>query len=159
VSALGKIAHLPWRLLIAGDCTRSASTVRLLRAEIVRLGLAERIVLLGVVTADELASLYMRSDLFVLASRFEGYGMAMAEAIAHGVPVVGTKVGAIEQTVPANAGMLVPAEDAAALASALQRLIERPEERECLAAGARAAVFPSWREQGARFARVLERLA
>jgi glycosyltransferase involved in cell wall biosynthesis len=159
VTALAKIEHLPWRLVIVGDCTRSAIDTQLLRAEIARLGLAERIILRGVVTADELASLYACSDLFVLPSRFEGYGMAFTEAIAHGLPVVGTKVGAIAQTVPDNAGVLVPADDADALASALRRLIEKPEQRERLAAGARAAVFPSWREQGARFARVLERLA
>jgi glycosyltransferase involved in cell wall biosynthesis len=53
----------------------------------------------------------------------------------------------------------VPVDDAEALANALQRLIEKPQERERFAAGARAAIFPSWREQGARFARVLEGLA
>jgi glycosyltransferase involved in cell wall biosynthesis len=159
VAALAKIGHLPWRLVIVGDCTRSAITAQQLRAEIARLGLAERIILRGVMTAEELSSLYARSDLFVLPSRFEGYGMAFAEAIAHGLPVVGTKAGAIAQTVPGNAGVLVPVDDAEALANALQRLIEKPQERERFAAGARAAIFPSWREQGARFARVLEGLA
>jgi glycosyltransferase involved in cell wall biosynthesis len=159
VTALAKIEHLPWRLLIVGDCTRSAVTVSRLRAEIARLGLADRIILRGVVTADELASLYACSDLFVLPSRFEGYGMAFTEAIAHGVPVVGAKAGALAQTVPGNAGVLVPVDDADALAHALQCLIEKPQERERLAAGARAAIFPSWREQGARFARILEALA
>jgi len=159
VSALAKMEHLPWRLVIVGDCTRSAVTVSRLRAEIARLGLADRIILRGVVTADELASLYACSDLFVLPSRFEGYGMAFTEAIAHGVPVVGAKAGALAQTVPGNAGVLVPVDDADALAHALQCLIEKPQERERLAAGARAAIFPSWREQGARFARILEALA
>jgi glycosyltransferase involved in cell wall biosynthesis len=159
VAALAKIERLPWRLVIVGDCTRSASTAGLLLGEIARLGLTGRIILRGVVTADELASLYACSDLFVLPSRFEGYGMAFADAIAHGVPVVGTTAGAIAQTVPDDAGVLVPVDDADALADALQRLIEKPEERERFAAGARAAIFPSWREQGARFARVLEGLA
>jgi len=159
VAALAKIEHLPWRIAIVGDCTRSAVTAQQLRAEIARLGLAERIILRGVMTADELASLYACSDLFVLPSRFEGYGMAFTEAIAHGVPVVGAKAGALAQTVPGNAGVLVPVDDADALAHALQCLIEKPQERERLAAGARAAIFPSWREQGARFARVLEALA
>jgi glycosyltransferase involved in cell wall biosynthesis len=159
VAALATLRHLPWRLVIAGDCTRSAITAQRLRAEIVQQGLAGRISLRGVVTADELSSLYAGADLFVLPSRFEGYGMAFTEAITHGVPVVGTRVGAVAQTVPDQAGVLVPPDDAKALAGALRRLIENPEQRERLAAGARAAIFPSWREQGARFARVLENLA
>jgi glycosyltransferase involved in cell wall biosynthesis len=158
VAALAQIRHLPWRLALVGDTTRSALTAQRLRDEIARHGLAGRISLRGVVSADELASLYAHADLFVLPSRFEGYGMAFAEAIAHGVPVVGTRVGAIAQTVPKRAGVLVPPDDAPALAGALQRLIEHPEQRECLAAGTRAAMFPSWRQQGARFARVLEGL-
>ena len=64
------------------------------------------------------------SDLFVLASRYEGFGMAYAEAIAHGLPVIGTTAGAIPDTVPASAGILVPPGDAPALAAALRRLIE-----------------------------------
>ena len=75
-------------------------------------------------SAQQLASLYATSDLFVLPSRFEGYGMAFAEAIAHGLPVIGTTAGAIPQTVPAGAGILVQPDDVDALASALRRLIE-----------------------------------
>jgi glycosyltransferase involved in cell wall biosynthesis len=158
VAALAKIAHLPWRLTIVGDCTRDAFTARHLRDEIMRLNLAHRIRMVGAVGAGELAHLYASSDFFVLPSRFEGYGMAFAEALAHGLPVVGTRAGAVEQTIPAGAGVLVLVDDADGLASALQQLVEKPEEREKLAAAARTAVFPSWREQGARFAMVLEKL-
>jgi glycosyltransferase involved in cell wall biosynthesis len=87
--------------------------------------------------------------------------MAYAEAIAHGVPVVGTQAGAVPDTVPAGAGVLVPPDDVDALAAVLRRLIESPDERERLAAGARAAAptFPSWQESAALFARVLEQVA
>jgi glycosyltransferase involved in cell wall biosynthesis len=159
VAALAKLKHLSWELVIAGDSGRSPETFRRLQADIADLGLTNRIVLLGAVASEQLASLYVASDLFVLPSRFEGYGMAYAEAIAHGVPVVGTKAGAIPETVPADAGVLLPPDDVEALAVTLQRLIENPAEREYLAAGARAAGFPSWGEQGGLFARVLESIA
>jgi glycosyltransferase involved in cell wall biosynthesis len=159
VAALARLRHLPWRLVIAGDCGRSPQTSRRLRAEIARLGLTDRISLLGAVMSEQMSPLYASADLFVLPSRFEGYGMAYAEAIAHGVPVIGTTAGAIPQTVSADAGVLVAPDDVEALAATLQRLIASPDERERLAAGARAAKFPSWSEQAARFARVLESLA
>jgi glycosyltransferase involved in cell wall biosynthesis len=85
--------------------------------------------------------------------------MAYTEAIAHGVPVIGTTAGAVPQTVPADAGVLVAPDDVEALTATLQRLIAHPHERERLAAGARAAKFPSWSEQAGLFARVLESLA
>jgi glycosyltransferase involved in cell wall biosynthesis len=159
VAALAKLAHLPWRLVIAGDGGRSPETLRRLGADIAALDLADRITLLGAVSSEQLASLYEGCDLFALPSRFEGYGMVFAEAIAHGLPVVGTTAGAIPQTVPAAAGVLVPPDDVEALAAALRRLIEDPAERERLAAAARAARFPSWRAQAVAFARLLERVA
>jgi glycosyltransferase involved in cell wall biosynthesis len=161
VAALAKLPDLAWRLTIAGDRERSSETARALAAEIDRLGLAQRITFTGAVAPDLLAAHYAAADLFVLPSRFEGYGMACAEALAHGLPVVATNAGAIPETVPADAGILVPPDDVAALAVVLRRLVADPAERERLAAGARAAAtnLPSWQEQAAKFAGVLERLA
>lgn len=158
VAALAQLADLPWRLVIAGDRERSPDTTRQLNADIAHHGLAGRISVTGAVAPDRLAELYAAADLFVLPSRFEGYGMAYTEAIAHGVPVVGTRAGAIPETVPSTAGILVPPDEADALAAALRRLIERPAERAALAAGARAAAatFPSWRASATLFAQVLD---
>jgi glycosyltransferase involved in cell wall biosynthesis len=156
VAALAKLKHLPWRLVIAGDRGRSPETSRQLERDIAGLGLGARITMPGAVDSEQLEALYADCDLFVLPSRFEGYGMAYAEAMAHGVPVVGTTAGAIPRTVPADAGVLLPPDDVEALAAALRRLIEDPAERARLAAGARAAKFPSWRDQAAAFARLLE---
>jgi glycosyltransferase involved in cell wall biosynthesis len=154
-------AHLPWRLTIAGDRGRDAAEAKRLDATIARHRLADRVAVLGAVSAERLAELYMGADIFVLASRFEGYGMAYGEAIAHGLPVIGTTAGAIPDTVPAGAGLLVPADDVAALREALRRLIVDPAERRTLAAAARAAAaeLPTWQAAAELFARAIEAAA
>jgi glycosyltransferase involved in cell wall biosynthesis len=84
--------------------------------------------------------------------------MAFTEAIAHGVPVLGTTAGAIPEAVPAGAGLLVPPDDAAALAAALRRLIADAAARDRLAAGAQAAAarLPTWGQAADAFAAALE---
>lgn len=161
IAALAGLGDLPWRLTIAGACDRDIAAVARLDADIARFDLGTRVALVGALSTDALAALYAAVDLFVLPSRFEGYGMAFTEAIASGLPVVGTTAGAIPETVPAAAGVLVPPDDVDALASALRRLIERPEERRRLAAGARAAAgeLPRWRDSAALFARAIEAVA
>jgi glycosyltransferase involved in cell wall biosynthesis len=72
---------------------------------IARHGLADRIEIVGPVASERLGEFYDAADLFVLPSHYEGYGMAYTEAIAHGVPVVGTTAGAIPDTVPEGAGV------------------------------------------------------
>jgi glycosyltransferase involved in cell wall biosynthesis len=160
VEALAKLKDLAWRLVIVGDNTRSPETAGRLEEAIARYGLADRIEIVGPVPSERVNEFYASSDLFVLPSRFEGYGMAYTEAIAHGVPVVGTNAGAIPDTVPAGAGVLVAPDDVEALAVVLRRLIEDPAERERLAAGAREAStsFPTWGESASLFAGVLESL-
>jgi glycosyltransferase involved in cell wall biosynthesis len=123
-----------------------------LRAEIAqqiaRLGLEHCVHLLGAVDHDRLtASLAAGAyDLSVLASverpqEHEGIPVALMEAMAAAIPVVATQTGSIEELVGADAGTLVPQRDAAALASALERLISDPRERHRLGDGARAAVL------------------
>jgi glycosyltransferase involved in cell wall biosynthesis len=160
LAAIALLKNGPWRLIIAGDRSRSPETVRLLDEAVVKLKLASHVNFVGVLSPDELAGFYASADVFVLPSRFEGYGMAFTEAMAYGLPVVATNAGAIPDTVPADAGILVAPDDPVALAAALQRLIERPDEREKLAAGAREAAqsFPSWRDSARLFAQVLDRV-
>jgi glycosyltransferase involved in cell wall biosynthesis len=158
IDALASLGDLPWRMTIAGDRTRAPATVAALEAQVRRHDLGSRIEFAGAVDDERLAALHAEADLFVLPSRFEGYGIAFAEAIAHGLPVIGTTAGAIPDTVPDDAGILVPPDDAAALAQALRRLIGSGGERESLAAAARAAAarLPTWRQSAEAFARAIE---
>lgn len=154
IAAVAGITDLPWRLTIAGDRTRNLAATARLDADISAQGLEDKVAVLGAVSPERVFELCLVSDLFVLASRFEGYGMALAEAVAHGLPVVSTTAGAIPDTVPAGTGLLVPPNDATALMEALRRLIGDRDERQRLAANASiaAAQLPSWQESARLFA-------
>jgi glycosyltransferase involved in cell wall biosynthesis len=158
IAALADLTDLPWQLTMAGDRTRDLNAVAELDAAIARYALGHRVFSLGAISPQRLAELYAKADLFVLASRFEGYGMAYAEAIAHGLPVIGTNAGAIPETVPPAAGLLVTPGNSAALAEALRRVICDAGLRHSLAEGAAkaAAQLPTWRHSAEIFARALE---
>jgi glycosyltransferase involved in cell wall biosynthesis len=161
IAALATLSDLSWRLTIAGDRTRDRDAAAQLDADIARGALGDRITAPGAVSPQRLATLHAEADVFVLASRFEGYGMAYAEAVAHGLPVIGTSAGAIPDTVPPDAGLLVAPGDASALAQALRRVIGDDGLRRRLASAARAAApqLPTWRHSAEIFARALETLA
>jgi glycosyltransferase involved in cell wall biosynthesis len=160
VRALATLRELPWHLWIVGDRTRDMRTAAALDDAITRYGLSERIEMFGSVDQHRLEQLFEGADFFVLASRYEGYGMAYTEAIAHGLPIIGTTAGAIPEIIPAGAGLLVPSDDEDALAAVLRRLIEQPEERLKIAARARSAIcqLPNWADSARTFARTLDEL-
>jgi glycosyltransferase involved in cell wall biosynthesis len=84
--------------------------------------------------------------------------MALSEAIAHGLPVASAMAGAIPNTIPAGAGLLVPPNDVAALAQALRRVVNDRAERQRLAMNARAAAaqLPTWQDSARLFAGAIE---
>jgi glycosyltransferase involved in cell wall biosynthesis len=146
VEALGTIANRDWQLTIIGAADRAPHIAEALRSQIMATGLQDRILLAGAVDQDALASAYARADLFVMPSLFEGYGMALTEALARGLPVVCTTGGAAAETVPDDAALKVPPGDAEALAKALATLIDAPAKRARLAGAAWAAAdtLPRW---------------
>lgn len=150
VSALAMLADRPWRAAICGNLSRDPQTTAAVEARRAATGLCERIELLGEVETTALARLYRQASIFAMAAYHEGYGMAFAEALCHGLPVVGYAAGAVPDTV-GEAGLLVPTGDIPALAGALGRLLDDEQERRRLAevAWQRGQTLPGW-EQTAR---------
>ena len=124
-------------------------------------GLDRRITLAGEQQPSAVATAYCAADLFVLPSFHEGYGMGYAEAMAHGLPIIATTAGAIPETVPRDAGLLVAPGDPTALAQALRRVLTDPAVAARLAAASRAAGarLPDWQQVTERWEMELDRLA
>lgn len=98
------------------------------RARARALGIEGQVELLGPLARDALAAELARADLALLPSRSESFGLANAEALAAGVPVVAYAAGAVPEVV-GGAGWLVPSGDREALAAALGRALAYPGER------------------------------
>jgi len=148
VRALSRLRDLTWRCRIVGSLKREPAMAAEVAALIHASGLEGRVTLEGEIAADDLDAAYRMADLFVLPSRHEGYGMAFAEAMAHGLPVIACAIGAVPQTVPPDAGLLVAPDDADALAAALRRGIADESLRRRLAdaAWAHGRTLPTWAE-------------
>ena len=108
LEALSAVPCRKWRLTCAGSLTRDPATAERVRATVARLGLEDRVSLVGDVDGDALAACYDSADVFVLATRQETYGMAVAEALAHGLPVVATTTGAIPELIGEERGAARP---------------------------------------------------
>jgi glycosyltransferase involved in cell wall biosynthesis len=160
LEALATVPHQQWHLVCAGSLTRDPGTVERVRAAATRLGMADRVSLVGDLDAPGLEACYNRADVFVLATLQETYGMAVAEALAHGLPVVATSVGAIPALVGDQAGIVVRPGDLPALSAALSRLIGDASLRARLAQGARRAAerLPDWDTVSAKMESALEAL-
>jgi glycosyltransferase involved in cell wall biosynthesis len=161
IEALARLRDLDWRLTCVGSTVRDPDCTRSVVAAIARHDLTGRIEVRGEVGDRELARHYDAADLVVLASHHEGYGMVLAETLVRGLPIVATTAGAIPETVPATAALLVPPGEVGALSEALRRAITDTELRATLAASAAAAGrrLPTWPEAVRAFAAELDRLA
>lgn len=157
VRALAQITDLPWQAVIAGGVMDEAYGASLLgiREE---LGLVSRVRMAGHVAPEELATLYGQASVFALATRFEGYGMVFGEAMAHGLPIVSCRTGAVPGTVATGAGVLVEPDDPEVFARALRSILEDSEGREAMAAASARAgrALDGWSDTAAHVGVVLD---
>jgi glycosyltransferase involved in cell wall biosynthesis len=161
VAALARLRDEPWRCSIVGGLDRDPVCADALRAQITREGLTDRIRLAGTLGATEIGALLGKADIFALPSRYEGYGIVFAEAMAHGLPILATRAPAIPGTVPPEAGILVAPDDVEAFSDALRLLMEDAALRQRLAGGswAHAQTLPRWEDTAALVARVIREVA
>ncbi len=155
IAALDRVRDLDWTARIVGSADLDPDCATRLAAQIARVGLEGRIGLTGAITDTRAAM--AAADLFVLASEYEGYGMAFAEALNQGLPVIACRAGAIADLVPEAAGALVPPGDVEALAAALAGLLDNPARRRTCAEAAFAAgrLLPDWSDTAARVEQAL----
>ncbi|HEY7086020.1 MAG TPA: glycosyltransferase family 4 protein [Hyphomicrobiaceae bacterium] len=161
VRALRPLRDRDWQLTIAGPTDRSPQALADVQAAIGTSGLEQRIVLAGPVNQDRLGKLYASADAFVLASLYEGYGMVLAEAMAHGLPIVCTSGGAAAETVPDGAAIKVAPGDERALTLAIQRVLDDRELRQRMAQAAWLAGqrLPRWEDTARIVAEVIAEVA
>jgi len=151
IEALAGLVHVPWSLSIVGDLERAPDYVAHLRERVRTVGLDDRVIFMGGIPAVELEAEWRAAQIYVAASLHEGYGMAVAEAIARGVPTVTTGADAVREWLDPAAALIVPERSPDALRDAIWRVLTEPSLRSNLraAALARAARFPSWSDAAA----------
>ena len=161
IEALADLREFDWWLTCIGSLERDRAAAEALRRAVAAKKLGDRVALAGECPPELLTAAYREADIFVLPSYEEGYGMVYAEALAHGLPVIATTAGAIPETVPATASLLVPPGDAIALRNALGLMFADANLRARLAAGAAlaAAALPDWPTAVRRWAAALDQLA
>jgi glycosyltransferase involved in cell wall biosynthesis len=160
LQALSAVRDSIWRLTCAGSLTRDPATAARVRTTAARLRLGDRVSFVGDLDPLALAACYDRADVAVLATYQETYGMAVAEALAYGLPIVATMTGAIPDLVGDDAGLLVPVGDARALTAALERVLGDSSLRARLAEGARRRRdrLPTWDDAAREMSTALDHL-
>lgn len=156
VHALAGVERGHWRC----DCfgaARDAAFTDSVQALIDQHQLGDWVTLHGECDSETLESAYRHAHALVLPSWYEGYGMVVTEALAHGLPVITTTGGALRDTLPAGAGLSVEPGDSNALQEALSRFCTDPGLRQQLRQGAIHArnALSDWQAAGAAFAEAL----
>ncbi|MEX0279126.1 MAG: glycosyltransferase family 4 protein [Ruegeria sp.] len=159
LSALATLKDLPWQAVIVGK-EHDRNTANALYAQSKSLGLNARVTFAGELDQQALNEMFNSATLFALATRYEGYGMVLSEAMMFGLPIVSCSVGAVPETV-GEAGFLVPPDDADAFAAKLRLMLEDPETRRRLGllSERKSKTLPEWRDTAAVFARVIRTLS
>ena len=123
IEAVAKLQQTDVHLLIAGEGEMKIA----IEAEINRLGIGDRVTLLGGVTPKRVSDLYRLSSVFVVSSAYEGVPIVVLEALACGTPVVGTNCGEIPLILTKDSGIMCADRQPATMSEALNTVLTQPE--------------------------------
>ena len=156
VQALAGVAGDHWQCDCYGGARDAAFTQRVQQL-IDQNGLQSSVHLRGECDSETLEAAYQHAHALVLPSWYEGYGMVVTEALAHGLPVITTTGGALRDTLPEGAGLSVEPGNVAALQDALSRFCNDAELRQQLRHGAAQArgQLSDWQAASESFAAAL----
>ncbi len=156
--AAARLTDLPWQLVIAGDSGREPAHAAELTALVDELGLTRRAKLVADPAPTALEQLWRDASIFALATRWEGYPAAIAEALRRGIPVVVSDSSDAASMVPIEAGTVVPRDDMATFGKCLRRLLFDDDLRRDMAECAWNAgrKLPGWPERARAFTGLLE---
>lgn len=163
LAALAQLQRADWQLTVIGNLQQEPAYVRHIRHLLSLYRLDDQVKLLGAIPNDQIARYFAGSDLFVLPSQYEGFGIVYLEALAFGLPVVASTVGAAGEIVRhGQEGFLIQPENVAEIAGTLRQLLDNPTLRHTMSQAARIRYqqFPSWAEGAAQikqFAHALRR--
>ena len=151
LQALAWLFDLDWSLTIVGDMARSPDYAASLRAQILAAGIADRVGFAGPLA--DLEPAWQATDMFALATEWEGYPASIAQALRHGLPVAVTAGGAAAEILAPDYSVVAPVGDAVQLSKAMRRIIFDPALRADMADAAWRAgqLLPSWADQAAIF--------
>lgn len=116
-----------------------------------RLKVADRVVFMGRVPAEQMPQVYRDNDIFVMSSEHEGMSNAMLEAMASGLPIITTRCEGVEELITDN-GIIVETPDPRDIAASIKKLIQQPQTYSSMSAASRkrAEMF-SWSSVASRY--------
>ena len=162
VEALALDADLDWSCRLVGSPRIEPVFVEALHARARAAGVDHRLEFTGPVAPERMSAVYADADLLLVPSRMETFGMAAIEALARGIPVLGSAVGGLPEAVGESPsgdrpGLLTPPGNPALLARELRRWLSDADLRRQLRAAARgrSATIGDWSATADRLARVL----
>jgi len=149
LSALAGVDRKLWRLTVVGSLDFDPAHAAAVREQVDQLGLADSVQFIGPCSDDRLVEIMRASHLFCMPYAYEGFGIALLEAMAFGLPAIGCRDGAANETVSHGSnGFLLAPDDLAGLAPLVEHLQHDREAllRLSLAARETYAGRPGWQD-------------